>query len=147
MPRKFAAPLAATLGAALILALAGFSVADDESPLEKQMEVINAKTKTIKNATKTLVAWKKDSKSVIKAGEEISRLGKEAKKEKGPAEQQKKTYAEWTKLMDDMIKASDDLVALASQPNTPQPDAKAAFNKLNKSCSDCHAVFRVDEEK
>ena len=49
--------------------------------------------------------------------------------------------------MDDMIKASDDLVALATASGSTQPDAKAAFNKLNKSCSDCHAVFRVDEEK
>lgn len=147
MPRKFAALVAATLGVAMTLALTGLSVADDEKPLEKQMETINAKTKTIKNATKTIAAWKKDAKSVVKAGEEISRLGKEARKEKGPAEEQKKTHAEWTKLMDDMIKASDELVALASASGTPQPAAKAAFNKLNKSCSDCHAVFRVDEEK
>jgi cytochrome c556 len=147
MPRKLAALVAATSGVAMILALAGLSVADDEKPLEKHMEVINAKTKTIKNATKTIAAWTKDSKNVIKAGEEISRLGKEARKEKGPAEEQKKTYEEWTKLMDDMIKASDDLVALASESGTPQPKAKEAFNKLNKSCSDCHAVFRVDEEK
>jgi cytochrome c556 len=147
MPRKFAVLVAATLAVALTFSLTAFSVADDESPLEKQMSTINAKTKAIKNATKTPAAWKKEGKGVVKNAEEISRLGKEARKEKGPAEQQKKTYDEWTKLMDDMIKASDELASLASQSSTPQPDAKAAFNKLNKSCSDCHAVFRVDEEK
>lgn len=147
MPRKLAALVAATLGVALTFSLTAFSVADDESPLEKQMSTINAKTKAIKNATKTPAAWKKDGKSVVKNAEEISRLGKEARKEKGPAEQQKKTFDEWTKLMDDMIKASDDLAVLAAKTNATQPQAKDAFNKLNKSCSDCHAVFRVDEEK
>lgn len=147
MPRKFAALAAAMLGVALTLGLTGATVADDEKPLEKHMETINAKTRAIKNATKTLAAWKKDGKSVVKNAEEISKLGKEARKEKGPAEEQKKTYGEWTKLMDDMIKASDDLAALASKTSTTQPQAKDAFNKLNKSCSDCHAVFRVDEDK
>lgn len=144
MPRKLAALGAALLGVALTL---GLSAADDESPLEKQMSTINAKTKTIKNATRSAATWKKDAASAAKSAEEISRLGKESRKEKGPAEQQKKTYEEWTKLMDDMIHASDEIAVLAAKPGSSQPDAKAAFSKLNKTCSDCHAVFRVEDEK
>ena len=147
MPRKFAALVAATLGVALTFSRAAFSFADDESPLEKHMSTINAKTKAIKNATKTLAAWKKDGKSVVKNAEEISRLGKEARKEKGPAEQQKKTFDEWTKLMDDMIHSADEMAVLAAKPGATQPQAKDIYTKLTKTCSDCHAVFRVDEDK
>jgi cytochrome c556 len=60
MPRKFAALVAATLGVAMTLALTGLSVADDEKPLEKLMEVVNAKHRAIKNATRSAATWKKD---------------------------------------------------------------------------------------
>ena len=145
MPRKYAVLSASMLTVALTVT--GFSIAADESPLEKQMETINAKTRTIKNSIKTIAAWKKDSKSAVKGAEEIIKLGKEARKDKGPSEKQKKTYDEWTKLMDDMIKAAEDFTVIAKNPATTQVQAKDAFKPLDKSCASCHTVFRVDEDK
>ncbi len=147
MPRKFAVLTAAMLGVALTLALTGPSVADDEKPLEKLMEVVNVKHRAIKNATRSAATWKKDASNAAKAAEEISRKGKEARKEKGPSVEQKKTYAEWTNLMDDMIKSADEMAVLATKPGATQPQAKDIYTKLTKTCSDCHAVFRVDEDK
>lgn len=145
MLRKIAVTTATMLGVALCLT--GLSVADEDSPLEKEMSVINAKTKAIRNATKTPAAWKKGGKGVAADAATISEKGKEARKEKGPAEEQKKSFGEWTKLMDEMIKASDDLAALAAKPGSSQVQAKDAFNSLNKTCAACHNVFRVDEDK
>ena len=144
MTRKSSLTLAAMLGVAL--GVAGLSIAADESPLEKQMSAIQAKTNAIRKATRTLPAWKLAQKNVAKDADEISKLAKEARKDKGPAEAQKKSFDDWGKLMDDMIKSSDDLAALARKPETAQPDAKKAFDSLNKSCSACHSVFRVEKD-
>lgn len=145
MPRGLTLTAATMLGVAL--GVAGLSLAADESPLEKSMTVIQAKTNAIRKATRTPQAWKKDQKSVVASAEEISKQAKEARKEKGPAEKQKKTHDEWTKLMDDMIKSSDEVAALAKKSDTTQPQAKNAFTSLNKTCTACHSVFRVDDEK
>jgi cytochrome c556 len=145
MQRKYAVLSASMLGVALTIT--GISIAADESPLEKQMETINAKTRAIKNSIKTIAAWKKDSKTAVKGAEEIIKLGKEARKDKGPSEKQKKTHDEWTKLMDDMIKAAEDFTVIAKNPATTQVQAKDAFKPLDKSCASCHTVFRVDEDK
>jgi cytochrome c556 len=145
MPRKYAVLSASMLTVALTIT--GISMAAVDGPLEKQMEAINVKTRTIKNSIKTVAAWKKDAKNAAKGAEEIIRLGKEARKEKGPSEKQKKTYDEWTKLMDDMIKAAEDFSAVAKNPQATQVQAKDAFKAVDKSCASCHTVFRVDEDK
>jgi len=144
IPRKFAVTAATLLG--VTLAVAGLSIADGESPLEKQMEQINAKSTAIRKATKTVATWKKDGKNVSKDAEEIAKLGKEAKADKGPSEKQNKKYEEWTKLMDDMVKSADELVVVAKKSDTTQAQAKDAFTGLTKTCSACHAVFRVDDK-
>ncbi len=145
MSRKFTLTAAAMLGVAL--GVTGLSFAKDESPLEKQMTAIQAKTNAIRKATRTLPAWKKDQANVAKDAEAISKLATEARKDKGPAEAQKKSFSDWSKLMDDMIKSSDELAALAKKSDATQAQAKDAFTGLNKTCSACHSVFRVDDEK
>jgi cytochrome c556 len=39
------------------------------------------------------------------------------------------------------------MAVLAAKTTTTQPQAKDAWTKLNKTCADCHTVFRVDEDK
>lgn len=145
MSRKFAASAAMMLVVAL--SVTGLTLADDDSPLAKQMNGINAKTGVIKKATKTAATWKKDAKPTVAAAEEIVKLGKEARKDTTSAEKTKKPQDDWTKLMDDMIKSAGDYATLAAKPDTTQAQAKDAFNTLNKSCSSCHAIFRVDDDK
>jgi cytochrome c556 len=145
MPRKYAVLSASILTVALTIT--GYSMADDDSPIHKQMEAINVKTRTVKNSTKTIASWKKDSTSAVKGADEIVRLGKEARKDKGPSEKVKKSYDEWTKLMDDMIKAAEDFSVLAKNPQTTQVQAKDAFKAVDKSCAACHNVYRVDDDK
>jgi cytochrome c556 len=145
MPRKYVVLSASMLTVALTIT--GISIAAVDSPLEKQMESINAKTRAIKNSIKTVAAWKKGADTAVKGADDLIKLGKEARKEKGPSEKQKKSYDEWTKLMDDMIKAAEDFSAVAKNPQTTQVQAKDAFKPLDKSCAACHMVFKVDEDK
>ena len=59
---------------------AGLSLADeDEGPLHKLMEKVNAKSTAIKKAVRTPVAFKKaqDKDEIVKNGEELLKLAKE----------------------------------------------------------------------
>ena len=146
MPRKFAVIAATVLGVSL--SLTGLSLAVEYAgDLEKQMETINKKNNAIRKATKSAAAWKKDGKSVAADAEEIAKLAREAKKDKTAAEKAKKPQADWEKFSDDLIKAADALAVVAAKPATTQAQAKDAFTAVTKSCTDCHAIFRVEEEK
>src|SRR5262249_18427805 len=78
--------------------------------------------------------------------DELSKLGKEARQYKDAAEKQKKSVSEWTKLMDDFIQKSEDLKSTLGKPGTTQAQAKAAHNQVKAACTNCHTVFRIDED-
>ena len=146
MPRKFALLAATMLGVSFALTGLAFA-AEYAGDLEKQMETINKKTAAIRKATKSAAAWKKDGKTVAADALEIAKLAKEAKKDKTSAEKVKKPQADWEKHSDELIKAADALAVLAAKADTTQPQAKEAFGAVNKSCTECHAIFRVEDEK
>jgi cytochrome c556 len=145
----FAASAALLLVVAGIVAQPGLSKADDEErPLEKIMEKINKNSSIIKKGVRNTVYWAKDQKKVEQAAKDIVKLAKEArpikdavKKAKDVAEPQKK----WEEFLDSLIKNSEKLGDIAAKPKATQKDAKAAFDSLNKVCTDCHKDFRIDE--
>jgi cytochrome c556 len=133
---------------AVLLTASGLSLAQDEdSPLHKLMEKVNAKNNAITKGVRTQVLFKKAQKEVAAAAEELVKLGKEARDAKEPAIKQKKSQAEWTKLMDAFIKKSEDLHELASKPSTKQEEAKKAHTAVKATCAACHEVFRVEDDK
>ena len=139
MLRKFAiTALAMTL-------LVGYSVADDDSPLEKLMEKIQNKTNDMRKVTRNAAEYKKGAASIAKSTEEVLKLSKESRDFKEPAEKEKKPQAEWEKLTDEMIHATEALAKIAADSKSTQAQAKEAFTTYTKTCSACHAVFKKEE--
>lgn len=139
--------LTASMAAGLALC-AGLSVADEDSPLHKLMEQVQAKNTVITKGTRTETAYKKGRKEVLKAAEELVKLGKESKPMKDAAKKArdvKDAEAKWDAMMDDFIKASEDMVKVLSNEAADQKAAKAAHTAVKKSCTPCHDVFRVEE--
>ncbi len=134
--------------AAMTALATGFAMAQDEdSPLHKLMEQVNAKNLAITKAVRTPVAFKKSQKVVLESATELAKLSKEAREFKEPSEKQKQPFETWTKLMDDMTKASDELAKVAEEGDdaATQAKAKKAHATVKASCTACHNVFRVDE--
>jgi cytochrome c556 len=149
MQRKWTIALVTMFSFSVLVA--GMSMADDaESPLHLLMEKVNLKTNAIKKAVRTPVAYKKSQKDVVTNTEELIKLAKDAKelskdavkKAKGVADADKK----WVDLCDAFGKELQTFHDVASKPSTTQDQAKKAFSKVSTSCTDCHMVFRVEEE-
>ena len=139
MLRKF------SIAAVIMASFAGFSVADDESPLEQLMEKIQAKTNALNKATRNAAEYKKAAGSITKDLEEVLKLSKESREFKEPAQKEKKPQAEWEKLSDDMIHATEDLEKLVKDSKTTQTQAKESFVAFRKTCSACHNVFKKED--
>jgi cytochrome c556 len=134
--------------AAIALLAAGLSLAadDDDSPLHKVMEKVQATNVTIIKNVRTAVQYKKGQSDVAKAAEELVKLGKEAKPlGDGPAKAQNKSIEDWNKLSDAFIKEAEQFSALVAKSDTEQAKAKDAYKSVSRSCTACHEVFRVDE--
>ena len=141
----------ATVATAVALMATGATFAQDEnSPLHKLMEKVGSKSNAIKKAIRTPVAYKKDHEAVVKHADELIELGKQARDMKESVEKQKKTMAEWQKLCDDFIKKSTEFKDFAEKSGTTKNDqeaAKKAYASVNPSCTACHNVFRVEDDK
>jgi cytochrome c556 len=145
MPRKWTT-LAAVV-TAVTLTATGLSMAGDEdSPVHKLMEQVNAKSNVIKKAIRTSVSYKKAQQDVVKSVDELIVLGKKAREFKEPSEKQKKTFAEWQKLCDEFVKKTEEYKGIVANTSTTQEQAKKAFGMVNTSCTNCHTVFRVEDE-
>lgn len=143
MSRKWSTLAVATAVASLFCGMTW--AADDESPLAKLMEKVQAKNIVISKGTRTSVAYKKAQKEVSDAAAELAKLGKEAREDTGPAKTQKKPQGDWVKLMDDFIAKAEDLSKLTAKSSTDQAAAKTAYRAMSASCTSCHNEFRVDE--
>jgi cytochrome c556 len=146
MIRKWSV-LGGTVAAVALLAT-GFSIAadDEDSPLHKVMEKVQSNNTVVLKGTRNAVMYKKSQGDVVKAAEELLKLAKEAKPlGDGPAKAQSKTVEEWTKLADGFVSEAEKFSTLMSKTDTKQADAKAAYKAVQKSCTECHTVFRIDE--
>ncbi len=120
---------------------------DDESPLGKVMEKVNKNNSTITKGDAQQGEFREVAEGRGEERQGIRQAGKEAKpfkdafKKSKAADPQKK----WDEYMDDFIKTSEDLAALVGKADASQVDAKAAFDKVKKTCADCHNDFRVEE--
>jgi cytochrome c556 len=131
------------------IAGAGFSIAqDEESELGKLMEKVNKQGNTIKKGTRSAVTFKKSQKDVAKAAKELAKLAKESKsrkealaRAKNEADPQKK----WNELSEAFIGNAAKLNDAAGKAGPDYDDTKKAWSAVNKSCTECHQVFRVDE--
>lgn len=149
MPRKWMV-LAAVLLSVTTMTI-GIAAADDEdSPLHKIMEQINKKNLAITKGVRTDPAFKKAQKDVVASAEEIAKHSKEAR-ELGKdyikkAKDVPNAGEKWNELMDHFTTKAQELAKVAGKAGAKQAEVKSAHNTLKKACTDCHNVFRVEEE-
>jgi cytochrome c556 len=138
------------LSAGVLIAIAGasFSADDEETELGKVMEKVNKQSASIKKGVRNLVNFNKSHKDVAKASKELVKLAKEAKPLKdalGKAKSEANPQQKWNELMDAFIDKAEKLGEVVGKSSPDFDDTKKAVNAMNKSCTDCHQVFRVDE--
>jgi len=149
MPRKWMF-LAAVMASVSVLTV-GIAGADDEdSPLHKLMERVNAKNLAITKGVRTAPTFKKSQSDVVAAAEELTKLATEAR-ELGKdtikkAKEVPNAPAKWNELMDQFASSSANLVKEAGKTNADQVAVKAAHTAVKKSCTECHTLFRIEEE-
>jgi cytochrome c556 len=143
-----------TLGAAMVSVTAltvGLAGADDEdSPLHKIMEQVQAKNLLITKAVRAKVNYSKSSKDVAASAEELVKLAKQAK-ELGKdyikkAKDIPNAGGRWNELMDSFASTSGHLAKVAGSAKSTHEEAKEAFTAVKKVCADCHKDFRIEEE-
>ncbi len=150
--------VAATLVAAFAIGN-GFSLAQDqdkqpkhketETPLGKIMEKVQKHNIAITKATRNAAQFKRGQKDVEKSATELVNLAKKAKSFKDAiknAKNEANPEKKWDEIMDAFAKTSTELAELAAKQGTTQKAAKDQFQNVKKTCSDCHTVFRVEEE-
>src|SRR3954453_19894951 len=109
MPRKWMILAAAMVSVtALTVGIAGAD--DEDSPLHKLMEQVNAKNLAITKGVRTSVAFKKAQKDVVTSAEDLAKLAKEAKglgkDVVKKAKDVKDGDTKWNELMDSFASAS-----------------------------------------
>jgi cytochrome c556 len=142
-----------TLAAAMVAVTAatvGISMADDEdSPLHKLMEKVNAKNLAVTKGVRTDVAFKKSQKDVVDSAEELVKLSKQARDMGKDAVKKAKDVtdaaAKWNTLMDVFTATSENLAKVAGKSGAKQAEAKDAHTAVKKACTECHNVFRIEE--
>jgi cytochrome c556 len=135
------APAAAKLVAiVLAVVLASGTSARDESPIQKIMDQVQTRNRAIGKGLRPATAI--DRKALAAAAASLIRLGKDARMLTDPAKERMKPQQEWTLAVDDFIRASNDFAKVIAAPNTSRPEARQSYQKLQKTCANCHSTFR-----
>jgi cytochrome c556 len=156
MNRKGIGLLAAALAVAAFAVAGSLTLAQDEKHKEKEtalgklMEKVQKRNSEITKYTRNASTYKKSQKDLEKAAADMYKLAKESKPLKEGYMKNAKNEAnpekKWDEIMDAFIKTSKDLADLVAKEATTQKEAKDSFQSVKKTCSDCHTVFRVEDE-
>jgi hypothetical protein len=151
--------LIAVIAAVSAFAFAGsLSLAQDpekkhketDTPLGKIMEKVQKRNSEITKATRNAATFKRSRTELEKAAAHMHKLAIEAKPIKDGylknAKNESDPSKKWDEIMDAFVKTSKDLSDLVMKDATTQKEAKDSFQSVKKTCSDCHTVFRVEEE-
>jgi cytochrome c556 len=148
MPRKWMV-LAAAMVSVTTLSVGITMADDDDSPLHKLMEKVNAKNLVITKGVRNPAGFAKAQKDVVASAEDLAKLAKEAGEMKDAVKKAKgveNADAKWTELMAVFGTASEHMAKVAGKPGATQVEAKEAHATLKKSCAECHKIFKKDEE-
>jgi len=141
--------LAATLALGLGLGLTAHSQTDDETtPLGAIMEKVQKQKTIITKGTRNKAMYAKSREDVEKAAKEWAKLAQEAKPLNDVVKSSQgveDAQAKWDEMMDFWEKESEKLAELVAKSDTEQRTAKDQLNTINRNCTACHQVFRIDE--
>ena len=149
-------------GTAALVAVCGLAVAvsqaqnqerkhkETETPLSKIMEKVQKHNIALGKLIRTPAAFKKGQKDVEKAALDLVKLAKESKSLKDAylknAKSESQPEKKWDEIVDAFAKTSQELASASTKANASQKDVKDLFQNVKKTCSDCHTVFRVEDE-
>ncbi len=123
---------------------------ENETPLGRIMEKVQKHNIAITKGTRTIAAFRKSQKEVAKSSQELAKLAKESKKYKEGylknAKDEANPQRKWDDIMDAFAKTSEDLASAATKDGAEQKHIKDMFQVVKKTCSDCHTVFRVEQD-
>jgi len=123
---------------------------DSETPLGKIMEQVQKRNATLTRLTRNDKVFGKGQKDVEKAAIDLVKLAKKSKPHKDAylknAKNESQPEKKWDEIMDAFVKTSQDLANASAKANASQKDVKDLFQSVKKTCSDCHTVFRVEDE-
>jgi hypothetical protein len=147
MPRKWMV-LAAAMVSVTTLSV-GISMADDEdSPLHKLMEKVNAKNLVITKGVRNPAGFAKAQKDVVTSAEDLAKLAKEAGDMKDAVKKAKgveNADAKWNEFITAFATSSENMAKVAGKSGVTQVEAKEAHAAVKKSCAECHKIFKKDE--
>jgi len=146
-----------TLAVSLSLALGlGLSAAaftgpadDKETELGKIMEKVQKNKGVLTKGVRIVAAYKKQREDVKAAAEEWVKLSADTKPHKEAAKAAKDVpdaEKKWDELCEAWGNEAKKLAEIASKADSDQKDAKAQLSTTNKTCTDCHTVFRIDAD-
>jgi cytochrome c556 len=130
---------------ALVLAtgLATGAWGGDDSPTQKIMDQIHARNRAIGKGLRAPTALEAADRTGLAAhAASLVQLGKEARGLTEPAKERKKSQQDWTRAADDFVRAADDFARVIANPGTSRPQVTQSYQKLQKTCLNCHSAFR-----
>lgn len=149
-PRKWMA-LAASAACFGLLSIS-LSFAQEEKKEENMhqlMEKVSASNNKINRLIRTKVTFTKanNGKDIAKEATTLLELTKKARDREDSlanAKEEKEPKKKWLEFMDAQIKGIEDLTAASEAGDFDK--AKASHTTIKNTCSECHKVFKVEED-
>jgi hypothetical protein len=119
----------------------------DDSPIQKIMEQVHTRNRAIGKGLRIPSALEAAGRKGLAAdAASLVQLGKEARTLTGPARERKKSQREWTRTVDDFLRASEEFARVIADPGSSRPRATQSYQKLQKTCINCHSAFREEAD-
>jgi cytochrome c556 len=132
---------------------------DEDSPLHKLMEQVNKTSNDIGKGVRTAISYKKSQKDVAKHSTELANLAKQVREGTGEGvstaikdvikkatKEVPDAESKWNGLMTSFGTTADHLAKIAAKADATQVEVKSAHTAVKKVCTECHNVFRIEEE-
>ena len=142
-------PALATLVAAVLAAgLTTGTKGGDDSPIHQIMDQVLTRNRAIGKRLRSPTALEADGrKSMAADAASLIQLGKEARTLAEPARERKKSQQDWTRAVDNFLQASEDFARIIADEGSGRSQATQSYQKLQKTCANCHSAFREEEHE
>jgi hypothetical protein len=142
-------PALATLVTAVLAAgLTTGTKGGDDSPIHQIMDQVVTRNRAIGKQLRSPIALEPNGrKSMAADAASLIRLGKEARTLAEPARERKKPQQDRTRAVDNFLQASEDFARIIADEGAGQSQATESYQKLEKTCPNCHSAFREEEHE
>jgi len=140
--------LATLVAAVLAAGLTTGTRGGDDSPIHQIMDQVLTRNRAIGKRLRSPTALEANGrKSMAADAASLIRLGKEARALAEPARERKKSQRDWTRAVDNFLRASEDFARIIADEGAGRSQATESYQKLQKTCANCHSAFREEEHE